>query len=368
LPENHEQLAELGGVARNICHDLKNFLTAIQGNAELAQRQGDPRMQATAYTAIMQASEAARDLCNQVLAYAEAGKSPRELFDLQVLLRDSLELMQVVVPEGVQLRLEASSEPVPVEGNRSQLRQIIHNLIVNALQAAEAEQGEVAISLQASEGGKEVILEVVDTGPGISLERQEEIFDLGYTTKATSLGHGLGLALVKELAEAHGGGVSLQSEPGKGCCFRVHLPLSSQHLPEPSAEVKPAPTGSRKHNVLLVDDEAFMLSLGMDILQTLGYRVTVAASGMEALELVKNAPAYFDAVLSDSRMPEMNGEELARKLQDIRSDLPFVLVTAFASVTETYAEKRDGVCGVVAKPFLIEDLRDVLSTLLCRTS
>ncbi len=361
--QNRESVLMLGELARGISHDLKNFLTAIQGNAEMALRSSeDKAAQERAMGMIIRASMSARDLCNQVLAYSQEKSLPRTVFDLREVLEEAKMLTEPALPENTQFLIEPGEETLAVEANHSQILQIILNLVANAIHAIGESGGTIHVRL--SKNGQTCGIEVEDNGPGIAEEHHEHLFQPGYTTKVFGLATGLGLALVKRIVEEHEGSIKLTSQNGHGAHFIVALPLSDKEAESLKIEQIAPTKPKKKHNILLVDDEEFMRSLGIDILQSLGYRVSVRESGKTALELVKENPDYFDVILSDSRMPEMTGEQLAAAVQEFRPGIPFVLVTAFATSESGDSLKTQNITGVVAKPFLIDDLRKALDEAL----
>ncbi|WOO41599.1 hybrid sensor histidine kinase/response regulator [Rubellicoccus peritrichatus] len=361
-----EPVVVLGELSRGICHDLKNFLTAIQGNAEMARRTGTSGEEPLerSLEKITEAALAASDLCNQVLAYSRQGALPRSVFNFSKLVERTALMLHDASQTNIKVTVKTDGPDAIVEASESQIRQIVSNLIANAFHAVGEKGGTVTLTVSASKESGTAELEVSDTGPGIAFEKQTQLFEPTFTTKAFGVGNGLGLMLVKRIAEEHGGAVSCKSEPGKGCSFQVTIPLTDKVIVESPQDDKSASSLHRKYNVLLVDDEEFMRSLGIDILQSLGYRVTVASTGREAFELIQKNPDYFDVILSDSRMPEMSGEELALETRKIRPNLPFILVTAFASIDGERRTKKCGIHGIVAKPFLIEDLKKALDQAL----
>lgn len=358
-----EPILMLGELSRGIAHDLKNFLTAIQGNAEMALRsEAEPEARERALQMVIRASMSARDLCNQVLSYSQNKALPRTVFDVRELIEEAGMISEAVVDETITLRFRLSEAPVVVEANHSQTLQVVLNLIANAVHALEETGGRIEVSLQAESG--RCVIEVRDTGPGIAEEHRAHLFQAGYTTKLFGMATGLGLALAKRITEEHDGQIALLSGDSGNTCFQVRLPLSNKE-PDRLKIPKAAPEKVfKKRNVLLVDDEEFMRSLGIDILQSLGYRVTVSESGKSGLELFTKNPNYFDIILSDSRMPEMSGEELAIEVKKLRPDLPFVLVTAFATGDSGSNLMAKGIDAIVAKPFLIDDLRKALDSAL----
>lgn len=363
--EERYQLQTLGELSRSICHDLKNYLTAVQGNAQMTLQAKSPDDIEHCMGGIMQATRVARDLCDQVLTYAHKGTVPLEPLDLGQLAGDTIEVLQNSIAENIQISLEIPEQPVCVQGNRSQIRQVLTNLVINSTQAIGSDEGKILLKVLANHEHESVYIDVEDNGPGIPNELVSEVFKTGYTTKRHGGGHGLGLVLVKRIVESHKGEIVLANNAKGACKFRVTLPLSETCPNELTTDATPdEPTTQKKRNILLVDDEEFMLNLGMDILQTLNYRVTVANCAKDALDLLDKNPDYFDVILSDSQMPEMNGEAFALAVEKRKPGLPFILVTAYASANVTYDTPKKGIYALVAKPFLIEDLKQALNHVL----
>lgn len=360
-----EPVVVLGELSRGICHDLKNFLTAIQGNTEMARRPGaSTETLERSLEKIAEATSAASDLCNQVLAYSRQGSLPKTPLNFSKLVVQTADMLHDESRSQIKVTVHTEGPDAVVEASESQLRQIISNLMANAFHAVGEQGGKVSLKISTLPNQDMAMLEVSDSGPGIPLEQKEQLFDPNFTTKAFGIGNGLGLMLVKRIAQEHGGSVDCKSGQNEGCCFQVTIPLTSKQVDEIHKSTTTASAPSKKYNVLLVDDEEFMRSLGIDILQSLGYRVTVASSGREAYELVLNNPDYFDVILSDYRMPEMSGEDLAIETRKIKPDLPFILVTAFASIDSELRTEKNGIKGIVAKPFLIEDLKKAMDQVL----
>ncbi len=363
-----DKLLTLGKLARGIAHDLKNLLAGVQGNTELALREfKNEKMARKAMANVMLASRSAHELVEQISAYSRHDNIPHKVLDLRETIAYTERLLEGFVSPAVTLEVKLPDEPVCVRANPSQMQQLVMNLCQNGLQALGDKGGHLTIRLSTDASGTQACLEVSDTGPGIPTDILPRIFDPYFTTKELGLGTGLGLAVVQKIVQDCGGDIQAVSQPGGKTVFSIELPRSEE-TPEPEA---PLPTPDdfpeEKKAILLVDDEPIMRGLGMDILHSLGYRVSVAENGSEALEMIKRHPEYFDLVLSDSKMPEMSGPELAEQLYAIRPGLPFILVTAFND-SGTEARLREfGVTEIVQKPFLIESLSRALNNALSQS-
>ena len=201
-----------------------------------------------------------------------------------------------------------------------------------------------------------------DNGCGMPKESMSRIFEPFYTTKPYGKGTGMGLAIVHGIVSEYGGFIAWDSQPGVGTIFRVHLPAAAE-------EVQPIPT-SEQHlhtgqgRILLVDDEPILAEMGRDMLELLGYEVTVCTDSTEALTLFEVNPARFDAVMTDQTMPALTGIELAQRMLQIRPDLPILLCTGFSNMVDESLAKAAGIRGFAMKPLALKDLAALLHSVI----
>jgi signal transduction histidine kinase len=362
-----QKLESLGVLAGGIAHDFNNLLVAIMGNAGLALL--DLPEDSPARTSIMDveiASRRAGELARQMLAYSGRSRFRIEPVELSDLVRELLTLLQVSIGKGVILKLHLPDEPIVVDADAAQLRQVVMNLVINAADAISARSGTVTIRVDriladvdylanahpeaGLEPGHYATLEVADTGIGMDRETQERIFDPFFTTKFT--GRGLGLAAVLGIVRGHAGALRVYSEVGHGSTFRVVLPLSASS-PVPSHD--PAESWRSEATVLVVDDDAMVRSVARRLLEAFGLTVHVAEGGPEAIARLAAAPDAIDAVLLDMTMPEMSGADVFVRLREVRPDLPVVLMSGYHQ-DELSEEVGAGISGFVQKPFTPADL------------
>jgi signal transduction histidine kinase/ActR/RegA family two-component response regulator len=373
-----QKLESLGVLAGGIAHDFNNLLVAIMGNAGLALLdlpEDSPARESIVDVEI--ASRRAGELARQMLAYSGRSRSRIEPVELSDLVRELLTLLQVSIGKGVILRLQLPAEPIVVDADASQLRQVVMNLVINAADAIGDRSGTVTIRVgrldaTASEladahpdaglaSGHYATLEVADTGIGMDRATQERIFDPFFTTKFT--GRGLGLAAVLGIVRGHGGALRVYSEVGKGSTFRVSLPLSASS-PVPDRATERAWRGTGR--VLVIDDDPMVRSVARRLLESFGLTVVDVGDGPPALEIVTADPSAFDAVLLDMTMPEMSGPEVFARLQDIRADLPVVLMSGYHE-DELSTDLGGRISGFVQKPFTPADLASRMRVALERT-
>lgn len=351
---------QLGELARILAHDFKNLAMMAQGNAELALRDpAVPESVAEHLRNILQASQLTHQLASRISAHAHQQVEPVAVFDLLGIVEKVWALVGTENRRGHQLILETpTSPPLPLRGHASEWMQILLNLCLDAFRTMEQRRGTLTLSIH--QDSQEALVRIADTGPGLNAAQLASLFDpKAHTEAGGHLAQSMGLAYARQVLGEHAVTLKVESTPGKGTSVLLRAPLAAaSELPTATAPFTEAPR--RKRCVLYVEDEPTMRDLGMDMLQLLHCRVTLARNGAEALELVQRNPDYFDIILSDSKMPEMSGTELARKLRERFPDLPFVLVTAFNDDATHREVQRLGITQVLGKPFMLEELQSVL--------
>ncbi len=370
-----QRLESLGLLAGGVAHDFNNLLVAILGNAHLAMSQvtaAGPVHECL--EDVVLAAEQASDLARQMLAYSGRGRFEIGSIDLSSVVQELAMLLRSMVPRHVNLRVDSAPELPPVEADAAQLRQIILNLVSNAAEAiAEERPGSVTVttglatthsedlsSVQPAglAPGTYVYIEVADTGSGMAKETLQHIFDPFFTTKET--GHGLGLASTMGIVRAHGGGVRVYSELGRGTVFKVLLPaIEGAEWTEPDAAVDKA-----KGRVLVVDDVDMVRRLAERVLSRAGYQVAVAEDGLRAVEIAREHAADIDIVLLDLSMPGLSGAETFQQLRQIRPDLKVVLTSGFSEDESTSRLAGRGLAGFIQKPFTPSGLLAKVATVL----
>jgi CheY-like chemotaxis protein len=208
--------------------------------------------------------------------------------------------------------------------------------------------------------GSYLRLTVSDTGQGIPPELTQKIFDPFFTTKKMEEGTGMGLAVVHGIIKAHYGAVTVQSKVGKGTEFQIYLPrVEASELVGVGPEAPAVENGQER--LLFVDDEEWLVDMWKEILESLGYRMTVTTKPLEALKMYKEKPYDFDLVIADQTMPQMTGLELAQELLALRPELPIILVTGFSQVVTPEKAKAAGVREYIMKPLSISELTNAIS-------
>jgi CheY-like chemotaxis protein len=365
-----EKLRAVGQMATGIAHDLNQSLMLVASYSDLARRallQDPPDLaeandlMATATQAALDGGETVRRL---LMSTRAAPKIDSEPMDLSAVIIDAAQLTaprwrDAARAEGrnISLHVEAECHPT-VRGSPGQLRELMTNLIFNAVDALPTGG---TIRLRVLVEGGHGIVEIADSGEGMSPEVQERIFEPFFTTKGER-GTGLGLAMVFGIVEHHGGHIEVRSAPGDGTTFRISLPLVN---PSAVVEVVPARAATSKParhlRVLVVDDEPMMTKAVVRMLKPSGHLVKEAGSGEEALD--KLAAQSFDAVVSDMGMGAgMNGWELADAVKTRWPSVRFLLATGWGASIDPIEARGRGVASVLSKPYQLVDLLDALAS------
>lgn len=385
----HEQVLEeqlrqagkmeaLGVLAGRIAHDFNNLLVAILGNAELAMEtlERDSAVQEM-LEGVVNAGNRAADLCRQMLAYAGRGALSKQRLDCNSVFEELNSMMQVAVSQRTTLEFDLHDGPLMAQANKTQLRQVVMNLITNAEEAFDGQAGRITVRasrvhMQANElrgfkrgtrleGGNYIQISVSDTGPGMSPETQIRVFEPFYTTK--SAGRGLGLAAVQGIVLGHKGGIRLESQLGAGTVFTILLPLADCLEDEVSEAGESINSGSTQR-ILVVDDEEAVRNVTAKLLEHAGFEVVCAVDGEDAVQVFERDPGSIDCVLLDLSMPRLDGEATFKELRRIRSDIRVVLNSGFTESEMLERFEGAGFAGVLQKPFpskaLIEKLRSVM--------
>jgi len=213
--------------------------------------------------------------------------------------------------------------------------------------------------------GTYVCLTVSDTGCGMDTRTVERIFEPFFTTKDVGEGTGLGLSVVSSIVSRHGGAIVVHSQPGQGSTLEVYLPsIPSEKQVQPIAKDRPAGGDER---ILVVDDEPEVAESIRRMLESFGYAVTVRTSSVDALELVRQLPNGFDAVLTDQMMPRVTGEQLAQVLLAIRPDLPIILMTGYSPAIDETKCRELGIQAFLTKPLVPSEIARAVRAVLDRT-
>jgi PAS domain S-box-containing protein len=370
-----QKMESIGTLAGGIAHDFNNILSSIIGYTELALddvAKGTP--QEDNLQEVYTAGKRARDLVKQILAFARQSDEEQKPIQVDTIAKEVLKLIRSSIPTTIEIKENIESHSL-IMGNPSQVHQLFLNLCTNAAQAMEKSGGVLEVGLTDFEhhdqspllqsdlkSGNYLKITVSDTGPGISADIIDSIFEPYFTTKGVGEGTGMGLALTHGIVESYGGKITVDSELGKGTVFSIYLPITKKGADNRLYEKEILPSGTER--ILFVDDEVPIAKMGSQILKRLGYRVTVRTNSIEAMELFCSKPNDFDLVISDMTMPNMTGDELAMKLIAFRLDIPVILCTGYSKRITDEKAARIGIKALVYKPIVKADLSKTVRKVL----
>ncbi len=376
--EEVARLESLSVLAGGIAHDFNNLLVGVLGSAGLALSELPAESTARSQIELIEkTARQASDLTKQMLAYSGKGRFVVAPVSLSRLVREMLHLLESATDGKATLRLDLDDSIPAVEGDVTQLRQVVMNLMINASDALQDREGLITIragTIDVDEQyllgtrfvggcrpGRYVFLEVSDTGVGMSPGVQEKIFDPFFTTKTT--GHGLGLAAVLGIIRGHGGFLKVYSEKGKGTTFKVGLPASEKpdRIPRPQTA---EPAAGMSGTVLVIDDHATVRNVAARMLERLGFETLEADGGRAGIDTYFRNEEAVRLVLLDMSMPDMTGDEVFAELRRRNARVPILLMSGFNEQDATNRFVGKGLAGFLQKPFTLADMRAVVNEVL----
>ncbi|MCY3023350.1 MAG: PAS domain S-box protein [Planctomycetota bacterium] len=374
-----QKLESLGVLAGGIAHDFNNILTVILGNAGLALLKLSPAAPARENIKDLEsAALRAAELCKQMLAYSGKGRFVVEPLDLSEVVREMAHLLQISISKKAVLKQDFPANLPLMEGDASQVQQVIMNLITNASEAIGDGDGVIAVATGKMDcpaeylrdsyldeqlpPGTYVCLEVTDTGCGMDKETVHRIFEPFFTTKFT--GRGLGLAAVLGIVRGHKGAIKVYSEPGRGTTFKILFPAAKRVTESQKIKLRPAAHWRGTGTVLLVDDEEHIRVTGRGMLEWAGFTVLTAANGNDALDVFRKHESEIACVILDLSMPQKDGETTFRELRQISPGVRVIMSSGYNEQEVTQRFVGRGLAGFVQKPYTVDALlgkvRDVL--------
>ena len=371
-----QKMEAIGTLAGGIAHDFNNILAAILGYAEMV-REDSPAGSVAArdLDQVLIAGDRAKNLVKQILAFSRQNEAEKIPLQLAAIVQEAIKLLRASIPTTIAIEQDLDRGCDLVLADPTEIHQIIMNLGTNAFHAMEEHGGTLAISLKGKTlspqdlahephllPGKYINLTVRDTGSGMKPEIKEKIFDPYFTTKDIGKGTGMGLAIIHGIVKSYGGFITCESKIGEGSVFHIYLPSFEEHIIPQKDSMKVIPIGNER--VLFVDDEQMLAEMGQVLLERLGYTVTVRMSSLEALTTFKNQPDAFNLVITDQTMPGMTGMDLARRMLQIRPDLPIILCTGYSSLISEEKVKSAGIKGFALKPLTKRDIATLIRKVL----
>ncbi|MBX7223835.1 MAG: PAS domain-containing protein [Blastocatellia bacterium] len=381
--QSAQKLESLGVLAGGIAHDFNNLLTGILGYCDLARSSLSAGSAATRFLdEVVNGSRRAAELIQQMLAYAGKGQFVLQALNLSDLVVEMGRLLEVSISKKCVLHYNFTPNLPACKADKTQMRQVIMNLIINASEAIGDQGGVITVSTGVmycdraylSRGylddhlpeGNYVYLEVLDTGCGMNEETRAKLFDPFFTTKFT--GRGLGLAAVLGIVRSHGGTISVTSELGAGTTVTVHFPVTTGPV---LPETTPTGDGSSWKGqglVLLIDDQESVRKLTSEMMVFMGFKVLFAADGREGVEVFRREHEKLRLVLLDMTMPQLDGAETFLEMQRIRPGVPTVLLSGYSEQVVQTRFAGTELAGFIQKPFEYHQLVAVVRKALGEAS
>jgi PAS domain S-box-containing protein len=373
-----QRLESIGTLASGVAHDLNNILAPILMGAAVLRRTEMPERDAAVLSTIETCAQRGADIVKQVLTFARGDEGAHLLLQPAYLINDLAKIAQETFPKSITVRTDFSESLWPIEGDPTQLHQVLLNLSVNARDAMPT-GGSLTISAKnfpvdehyasmtpGAKAGPHVLIEVKDTGMGIPRQIIDKIFDPFFTTKELGQGTGLGLSTVIGIVKSHGGFVSAQSEIGSGTTFKVFLPAKKGATETLEASKAPSLPRANGELLLIVDDEKAILQVAHALLEGHGYAVLTAEDATEALAIFALRKDEIKLVLTDLAMPLMDGISLIRTLQKMQPAVRIIASTGRGSLEHSVnALALLNVRACLTKPYnketLLTTLHDALS-------
>ncbi len=377
--QRSQALQSLAVMAGGVAHDFNNLLCGVVGNAEVARRKlphDAPPVLSHCLTEILTYSQEAAQLSKQMLAYAGRRSLSIQGLEMNGELSAALRLLHATVESKSHLQLELGDALPLVGADRFQLRQVVTNLILNALDAMEGKRGTLTLRTESMRlepadserygvaAGTYVKLTVTDTGCGIRPEARERLFEPFFSTKG--VGRGMGLAAAAGIIRAHRGWLGVDETSARGSSFAVLLPVAQESMKRrassPSLAIPTAPVRS----ILLIDDEPAVRLVTGKMLSELGHRVVTADTGRRGIELLEQRPS-IDLVVLDLTMPGQSGEQTLELLRQVRSTIPVVVTSGFQQEDASSLLQQPNVVGFLEKPHTMTSLEMLLASVAHET-
>jgi two-component system cell cycle sensor histidine kinase/response regulator CckA len=334
-----QRLESIGTLASGVAHDLNNILTPILMCAQALRGELGKEDRQSAIALIEESAQRGAGVVKQVLTFARAVEGERVLIKPSHLIEEMVDIARQTFPKSIEVSSRYPEDLWSIEGDPTQLHQVLLNICVNARDAMPS-GGSLVIAAEnfnvdehyasttpEAKVGPFVALRLSDTGAGMPRAMVDQIFDPFFTTKEVGKGTGLGLSTTLGIVKSHGGFISVYSEPGEGTTFKLFLPATTTHEDLQQSKTSAVPIQGNGELVLVVDDEPKILSITKMSLEQNNYRVVSASDGPEALAIFARQMHSIRVVLTDIAMPHMDGVALVRALRKMKPDVTIVAST-----------------------------------------
>lgn len=401
LRQSHK-LEAVGRLSGGIAHEFNNLLAIILGNAEmlmddLTVSSPDSPVQ-DSYGAsssplksdlnpsihfvkeMIAASLRGKEIVAQLLSFSRPGELNHKILDICSTAHRAVEFMRISIPSTIEFKVDIPSEKWLVQGNETQINQIMINLANNAAYAMEESGGVLDIALDkvifdqpehcfnaTLPSGAYISLKMQDSGRGMQPEELDRVFDPFYTTKSVGEGSGMGLTVAHGIMKGHGGGIRIRSYPGQGTVVECYFPavktVEDQTGDGAVNRNKPLLSQGNEH-ILYVDDEPMVVKMGQVRLERMGFRVTTSTDPLEALEIFRSNPEQFDLVITDLTMPGISGSRLVAMLKEITPSVKIIICSGYNESLAPGISKEMGADAFLMKPNTMSELSAAVRSVL----
>lgn len=368
-----QKMEAIGTLAAGIAHDFNNILATIMGYSSfLKGKVSDNREVFDGFNAIEKASIRASNMTSQLLAYTRKSMRDVTVIDINSLAAEVVDFISRTFDKSISIEFRKGKNLPMIEGDESQLYQVIMNCAVNA-QHAMPNGGRLEIETFFEETteviekphftietGRYVTIQISDTGVGMGKDTLSRIFEPYFTTRGNQGGSGLGMSVVFGIVKSHRGYIDVKSEPGRGTVVNVSFPVSDEKKADTMDRIDAVEGGTE--NILVIDDEQQILHMAQALLEGSGYNVQIASSGKEGLKIVRNMRP--DLIILDLKMPGMDGRRVLQELMTIDRDLKVLISTGFIDTGQKDALIEMGARGLIEKPFTADDMKREIRKIL----
>jgi len=372
-----QKMEAIGTLAGGIAHDFNNMLGAMLGYTNLAiQDVPEDTVAHRNLEEVLTAANRARELVKQILTFGREGEENMKPLRITSVVREAMRTIKSSLPANIEVRENIKTTSSSVLANVVHIHQVLLNLCTNASHAMSEKGGvlevglvdidiesDTVISSIPLKQGSYVRLSVSDTGCGMKREVMERVFEPFFTTKEVGKGTGMGLSVVHGIVKKCDAVIGVESQEGKGTTFNVFFPRI-QTEDEKAAKSSSDTSEDENGFILLVDDEEIIVDVITQTLERMGYKIIGKTNSLEALELFQEKPDRFDMVITDHRMPKLTGTQFARKLMDIRADIPIILCTGFSEDIGPEEAKKLGIKEYMMKPVTGKQLSETIDNIL----
>lgn len=375
-----QKLESIGLLAGGISHDFNNMLTPIFVYAEMIRKkfpEQDPVHKRAA--SILQAAGKAKDLVKQLLSFSRNQVLSTQRHDLNRIITEFSDILRRTIRESVVINHALCPEPCPIRADRTRIEQVLLNLAVNAQDAISGngtisiETGHVTLDDEychlhpGARPGQYVLMNISDSGSGMANATLSHIFEPFFSTKAVGKGTGLGLSTVYGIVKQHNGSITVRSKPGSGSSFRIYLPVAStaeeQVARRPVSREVAMELGQA--TILLVEDNEMVMEMTRELLENNGCSVLSAYLPEDALDMALRHPERIDLLLTDVVMPQMNGQELHRRLREFIPELPVLYMSGYTGKVDVQQGTPEE-ASCIDKPFTADMLLAGVAKVLTR--